>query len=75
MERHQASSVEGMKVDWVLAEKVANRIANRAPFSDVGYLKGLNESFSDFTESQISSIAIFTSSVVLNLPSPILIAS
>lgn len=51
MERHQASSVEGMKVDWVLAEKVANRIANRAPFSDVGYLKGLNESFSDFTES------------------------
>ena len=28
-----------------------------------------------FTESQISSIASFTSSVVLNLPSPILIAS
>ena len=51
MERHQASSVEGMKVDWVLAEKVANQIANRAPFSDASYLKGLNESFNDFTIS------------------------
>ena len=40
MERYQASSVEGMTVDWGLAEKVANQIANRAPFNDVSYLKG-----------------------------------
>ena len=51
MERYQASSVEGMTVDWGLAEKVANQIANRAPFNDVSYLKGLNESFSGFTST------------------------
>ena len=51
MESYQASSVDGMKVDWGLAEKVANQIANRAPFNDVSYLKGLNESFSGFTSS------------------------
>jgi len=51
VESYQASSVDGMKVDWGLAEKVANQIANRAPFNDVSYLKGLNESFSGFTSS------------------------
>ena len=51
MESYQASSVEGMTVDWGLAEKVANQIANRAPFNDASYLKGLNESFSSFTSS------------------------
>ena len=51
MERYQASSVEGMTVDWGLAEKVANQIANRAPFNDVSYLKGLNESFTAFTST------------------------
>ena len=51
MERDQASSIEGMTVDWDLAEKVSNQIANRAPFNDVSYLKGLNESFSGFTAS------------------------
>ena len=51
VERYQASSVEGMTVDWGLAEKVANQIANRAPFNDVSYLKGLNESFSGFTST------------------------
>ena len=51
MERYQASSVDGMTVDWGLAEKVANQIANRAPFNDASYLKGLNESFNGFTAS------------------------
>ena len=51
MERYQASSVEGMTVDWGLAEKVANQIANRAPFNDASYLKGLNESFTAFTST------------------------
>ena len=51
MESYQASSVDGMTVDWGLAEKVANQIANRAPFNDASYLKGLNESFSGFTSS------------------------
>ena len=51
MERYQASSVDGMTVDWGLAEKVANQIANRAPFNDASYLKGLNESFNGFTSS------------------------
>ena len=51
MGRYQTSSVDGMTVDWGLAEKVANQIANRAPFNDASYLKGLNESFSGFTSS------------------------
>jgi len=51
LERYQASSVDGMTVDWGLAEKVANQIANRAPFNDASYLKGLNESFNEFTSS------------------------
>ena len=51
MERYQASSVDGMTVDWDLAEKVANQIAKRAPFNDPSYLKGLNDSFNGFTSS------------------------
>ncbi len=60
MERSEIGSMETMRVDWGFVEKFANRIANRAPFNDVSYLKGLTESFNGFTSHAEELVEIST---------------